>query len=135
MEPQDTIITIDGSGNVSTQKLQDHGHQILDASTGEFATKALTDAFGRAAMARKGTRRVMQLQAVEALSVPDFEKEHHKFLTSKILGPYVLLIKNLLSSVSKLNANIGSIRADNKRLHDENAALQEALAKLKGDAE
>lgn len=130
-ESQDTVISIDGNGNIQSSVLQDHGHQIVDASTGE-AAKPIVDAFGRNAV--KQHRRTTHVQPldgeIEMLPVDQFEKEAKKFKNSKVLGPYILLIRSLLQSVSNMRAITDTQKGANKRLREENEQLKESIARL-----
>jgi hypothetical protein len=130
-EPQDTVISIDGSGNIQSSVLQDHGHQIVDASTGE-AAKPIVDAFGRNAV--KSHRRMAHVKPldveIEMLPLEDFEKEAKKFKNSKVLGPYILLVRSLIQSVSNMRAITDTQKTTNKTLRDENATLKEEIARL-----
>jgi hypothetical protein len=129
-EPQDTVISIDGNGNIQSSVLQDHGNQIVDATTGESA-KPIVDAFGRNAVKSHRRTHVKPLDGeIEMLPLEDFEKEAKKFKNSKVLGPYILLIKSLLQSVSNMRAITDSQKTANRKLREENEELKASVARL-----
>lgn len=109
-----TIISIDGAGNPVVSVVEDKPAATIDAF-GEQALKS---------------RKRAQEAPIEMLSKEQFEKDSKVHAKSKIVGPYILLVKSLTQSVTNLQTIAESQKGANATLRAENEELKASLARL-----